>query len=83
MGKPGQPRLQQWVMSFQRTNLHLSVAMKAGTAAAANLAALVKEAHDAEAKGLKLDSILIYAQTTKEVDELAAYLQSKGVSAVK
>jgi hypothetical protein len=31
MGNSGGPILRQWVMSFQRTNLHLSVVMKGGT----------------------------------------------------
>jgi superfamily II DNA helicase RecQ len=83
MGKQGQPQLRQWVMSFQRSNLHLSVSLKNGTAAAANLAGLVADARAAEARGVRLEATLIYAQTTREVDELAAYLQQQGVSAVK
>jgi hypothetical protein len=83
MGKPGQPQLRQWVMPFQRTNLQLSVTLKNGTSAANNLAGLVADARAAEARGTRLEATLIYAQTTKEVDELAAYLQQQGVSAVK
>ncbi|WIA16435.1 hypothetical protein OEZ85_013122 [Tetradesmus obliquus] len=83
MGRPGQPQLRQWVMSFQRTNLQLSVSLKNGTAAANNLAGLVADAKAAEARGVRLEATLVYAQTTKEVDELAAYLQQQGVSAVK
>jgi superfamily II DNA helicase RecQ len=70
-------------MSFERTNLHLSVSLKNGTAAPANLAGLVADARAAEARGVRLEATLIYAQTTREVDELAAYLQQQGVSAVK
>lgn len=83
MGRAGSPQLKQWVMSFQRTNLHLSVQMKAGAAAANNLSAFVAEALEAQAKGSRLESTLVYAQTVREVDEIAAHLQAKGVSAVK
>jgi superfamily II DNA helicase RecQ len=70
-------------MPFQRTNLHLSVSFKNGTAAAANLAWLVADARAAEGRGVRLEATLIYAQTTREVDELAAHLQQQGVLAVK
>eukprot|EP00775_Hariotina_reticulata_P009775 gene9775-9932_t len=83
MGSTGGPTLRQWVMSFQRTNLHLSVIMKNGTGAASNLAALVRECQEHQGRGQQLEPTLIYAQTTKEVDELCAHLQSKGVPAVK
>jgi len=66
-------------MSFQRHNLHLSVQLKAGGGAAGNLAHLVTEALQGNSPG----PMLIYAQTTNEVDTLAAHLQAKGIKAVK
>lgn len=83
MGRPGGPPLQQWVMSFQRTNLHLSVQLKSGCTVANNLSGLVAEANEAQAKGLRTDSTLVYAQTVREVDEITAHLQAKGIPAVK
>jgi len=52
-------------------------------AAASNLAAIVSESQEHQARGQQLEPTLIYAQTTKEVDELCAHLQAKGVPAVK
>lgn len=83
VGKPGGPQLRQWVMTFQRTNLHLSVQLKAGSTAANNLATLVAEARESQAKGMRVDSTLIYAQTVREVDEITAHLQAKDLPAVK
>lgn len=79
MGQPGSPPLKQWVMSFQRRNLKLSVQPKSGGGAAGNLAQLVAEAQQGSSPG----PTLIYAQTTNEVDTLAAHLQAKGLRAVK
>lgn len=79
MDQPSSPPFRQWVMSFQRHNLHLSVQLKAGGGAAGNLAHLVTEALQGNSPG----PTLIYAQTTNEVDTLAAHLQAKGIKAVK
>ena len=79
MHQPGGPPFKQWVMSFQRHNLQLSVQHKAAGGAAGNLAQLVTEAQQGSSPG----PTLIYAQTTKEVDTLAAHLQAHGVRAVK
>jgi hypothetical protein len=43
MKQPGRPPFRQWVMSFQRHNLNLSVQPKASGGAPANLAQLVTE----------------------------------------
>lgn len=79
MNQPDSPSFRQWVMSFQRHNLCLSVQPKASGGAAANLAQLVAECLQGNSPG----PTLIYAQTTNEVDSLAAHLQAKGVKAVK
>lgn len=82
MNQPGgQQRrgFRQWVMSFERPRLHLSVQMRAAGGAATNLSHLVAEA----AAGGPMQPTLIYAQTTNEVDSVTAYLQAKGVKAVK
>lgn len=76
---PGSRGFRQWVMSFERPKLHLSVAMRSAGGPALHLAQLVSEA----AAGGPQQSTLIYAQTTNEVDSLTAFLQAKGVKAVK
>eukprot|EP00879_Flechtneria_rotunda_P031280 GHRR01034156.1.p1 GENE.GHRR01034156.1~~GHRR01034156.1.p1 ORF type:complete len:122 (+),score=48.23 GHRR01034156.1:327-692(+) len=78
MSQHGSPALRQLIMSLQRINLRLPVTIKSGTNIPANMAVLVAETKQAIAKGLKLDATLMYAQTTREVDELAAYLQAQG-----
>lgn len=101
MGQPGQPPLREWVMSFERTNLHLSVEQRSGGGAAGGcLAALIAEARSAAAGAAAgggrgggsggagggaggLEPTLVYALTTKDVDELAAYLQAQGVAAAR
>jgi superfamily II DNA helicase RecQ len=79
MNQPGSPAFRQWVMSFQRPNLRLSVQLKASGGVPPNLAGLVAEAQQGSSPG----PTLIYAQTTNEVDTLTAHLQAKGVKAVK
>lgn len=158
MNQPGSPPFRQWVMSFQRHNLRLSVQPKASGGVPANLAQLVAETLQVRRLPYRVGPVavlagrhgsccwlrsctccqcwpfrpepcpaalalamparchgrvpvaaaaaaasanqpapymclcvqgnspgptLIYAQTTNEVDTLAAHLQAKGVKAVK
>lgn len=44
---------------------------------------MITEAREAAARGTMIEPTLVYAQTTREVDEIAAALTAQGVAAVK
>ncbi len=88
IGRPGGCTLREWVTTFERRNLQLSVAAK-GPSLTACFASLVAQARSAGvgaagsslngAGGAAFEPTLVYALTTKEVDEVWAHLQQQGV----
>jgi superfamily II DNA helicase RecQ len=70
-------------MSFQRTNLHLSVSSKPSSIAEINFRGLILKAQQAHAAGRRLEPTLVYVQTKKEADEVHGVLLQAGVAAAK
>lgn len=61
-----------FVMTFERPNLHFSVAPRSTMRDAVALLL------DAKARGKEIEPTLIYALTVNQVDEIAQYLENNG-----
>ena len=83
LGPPSGPPLQRYVMSFQRSNLHLSVSSKPSSTAEINFRGLIKKAQEAHAAGRRLEATLVYVQTKKEADDVHGVLVEAGMAAAK